>query len=33
MQNNECIKEKIGEWWKKFGENECMDEWLYECII
>jgi len=31
MQNNECIKEKIGEQWKKLGEN--WDGWLHGWMI
>jgi len=30
MQNNDCNKEKFGEWWKKLGEKGCMIAWLHD---
>jgi len=33
MQNNECIKEKIGEQWKKLGERGGSIEWVYDCMV
>ena len=29
MQNNQCIKEKIGEQWKKLGERGVRIVWMY----
>jgi hypothetical protein len=31
MQNNQCIKEKIGEQWKKLGEKQAG--WLHGFMI
>jgi len=33
MQNNECIKEKIGEHRKKLGERGGSIVWVYDCMV
>ncbi len=33
MQNNECMKEKIGEMWKKLGERGGSIVWVYDCMV
>ena len=33
MQNNKCIKEKIGELWKKLGERGVRIVWVYDSMV